>query len=582
MAYAALVVGASLLALSPVLRRSGWPLNQGSTAPLLLVQMYAAHLRHLDILPVWSSSDGIGLGTPVLLYYHRAFFYVSGLIYAIWGGHLKFAVVTTLAIFLAVGAYGMRQALRLVTTSRLLCTVGSLGFLFTNYVFSDWLDPRGDLAEFSALMIVPWLLYWCLNLVRNRRASLVLIPVMVLLVNAHSGIALYSLFTLLVALTVFIVANGLRGLRAVAARLVAATGITVLILAPILAAELKMSQFYDPQTKNTDLTPVSQQFVSFGSYFDGVGHHWFGPMGHLQYFVQIDFAIWVPIVVAAAGALIYSLFMNQSEGRWRLPRDVRSPTMVFLVVSLSIFLLLQLRISLFVYRTIAPLLVTNFPWRMLSFITPLGLILVVAVADRAMHRFPSRSLWGGLSAAWLAMLLVLSPLTSSVAIDYGFLAVPGGFPPMKLFAAPMFVDYRTFDGYFLGSSVGELYSPFLPKIQTPDGDEVRNDDSIYRRLHARQAGAQSLTSVRCTVLGPAHAPLETLQLTLSVACGGATRLALPVSYNASSSVFVDQNGQLHRIPYAHIPTDPRMVINVAGSRPETVVVHLPTLWGILS
>src|SRR5450631_168508 len=65
--YATLVVGAVALALSPVLRRSGWPLVQGTTAPLLLVQMYAAHIRHLDLLPVWSSTDGFGMGTPVLL-----------------------------------------------------------------------------------------------------------------------------------------------------------------------------------------------------------------------------------------------------------------------------------------------------------------------------------------------------------------------------------------------------------------------------------------------------------------------------------------------------------------------------------
>jgi len=131
-----------------------------STAPLLLVQLYAAHFRHLDFFPVWSSSDAYGLGSPVLLYYNRAFFYLAGLIYVLMGG-LKLSVVGTVAIFLAIGAYGMRRALGVVTNSRLLCAVGSVGFLFTNYVFTDWLWPRGDLAEFSALMIVPWLPYWC-------------------------------------------------------------------------------------------------------------------------------------------------------------------------------------------------------------------------------------------------------------------------------------------------------------------------------------------------------------------------------------------------------------------------------------
>ena len=188
--YALLVVAAAALALSPVLRRSGWPLNQGSTGPLLLVQLYASHFRHLDFFPVWSSSDAFGMGSPVLLYYHRTYFYVAGLLMAFGGLSLKASVVTTIGLFLVVGAYGMRRALRVVTDDRLLYTVGSLGFLFTNYVFTDWLYPRGDLAEFSAVMLVPWLLWWCLVFVKDQRFSYLLIPIVVILVNTHSAIAL--------------------------------------------------------------------------------------------------------------------------------------------------------------------------------------------------------------------------------------------------------------------------------------------------------------------------------------------------------------------------------------------------------
>ena len=151
-----------VLVLRPRLPRSGWPLNQGTTGPLLLVQMYTAHFRHLDFFPVWSSSDGIGMGTPILLYYHRLFFYIAGLIYLVAGHGLKESRAY-LAIFLVVGAYGMRRALGVVTKSKLLLVAGSIGFLFTNYGFTDWLDPRGDLSEFCGLMLVPWLLYWCLN-----------------------------------------------------------------------------------------------------------------------------------------------------------------------------------------------------------------------------------------------------------------------------------------------------------------------------------------------------------------------------------------------------------------------------------
>ena len=249
--FAVLVATAGLLVLSPVLRRSGWPFNQGSTAPLLLVQIYAAHFHHLDFFPVWSSSDAYGMGSPVLLYYHRTFFYVAGLLMAVGDLSLKASVVTTIAMFLFVGAYGMRQALRVVTDNVLLCTVGSLGFLFPNYTFTDWLFPRGDLAEFSAVMVVPWLLYWCLMLVKERRFSFLLIPIMVLLVNTHSAIALTSLFALAVALITFLWHVGWGGLKAVLPRLGICVAAIVVLVAPLLIAAFKLGRNYDPATKNT-------------------------------------------------------------------------------------------------------------------------------------------------------------------------------------------------------------------------------------------------------------------------------------------------------------------------------------------
>ncbi len=522
------------------------------------------------------------MGSPVLLYYHRDFFYIAGLIYALFDG-LKASVVATITVFLVVGAYGMRQALGVVTNSRLLRTVGSLGFLFTNYVFTDWLDPRGDLAEFSALMIVPWLLYWCLNLVKYRRVSFVLIPVMVLVVNAHSAIALLSLVTLLIALAAFVTFAGFRGLRAIGLRLIASVAGATLLLAPTLLAELAFSQFYDPQTKNTaNPYTISQQFVSFGSYFFDDSHRWLAALNQPD-FVQIDFAIWVPVAAALAALAVGCFVALRRRVRWTLLRHLDLPVIIFILVSLAVYLFLQLRISYFVYRILTPLLVINFPWRMLAFITPLGIVLVVIIADDLMRRFPIRFLWRAVAGAWLALLIVLSPISSSPAINLGFLNAPGQFPAMGLFTAPTYVNYRTFNGFFTGPfSNGSLYNVFLPKVFTANGQEVNDVGTLYAQLHRHQAGAQSLSQLPCAVVGPTHAAFETLQLRFSVTCRGATRLALPVSYNAFSKVFVEtERGRLQQIPYFHLRTDPRIIINVTSSRTEAVIVHLPTLWGTL-
>ncbi len=580
--YALLLVGVIALVLSPVWRRSGWPLNQASTAPILLIQFYADHFRHLDFFPVWSSSDGIGLGTPVMLYYHRLFFYLAGLIYAATGASLKSAIIVTLAIFLAVGAYGMRRALGVVTDRRLLTWAGSLGFLLTNYVFTDWFDQRGDLAEFSALMIVPWLLWWCLNLLKNREVSFILIPVTVLLVNAHSGIALTALFALATALVAYAACAGIAGLRAIVKRMAVSVAAVTVLLLPLFVAELRFSSTYDPQSKATPGTfRVEDQFESFGRYLYDGSHRWLASNGHE--FVQIDYVLWVPLVVAALIGLGGWARTRQSPRWWRDVRTSQGPVVLFLVLGIALYLFLQLRISLFVYRLLPPLQVISFPWRMLAFITPMSLILLVVVVDGVMGHLDGRVVWGVITGIWIALLVAFSPVFSPVSYHGGFLAQSGQFPQMVLFTAPSRIDYRTFRGFFLGSAAGGLYTAFYPKVLSKDGKEMADEGGLYAQLHRHQAGAQSLSAVPCTVAEPSSAPLETLRLSLRVDCDGPTRLALPVSYNGFSTVLrVEADGTLQRIPYFRVPTDPRIVIDVRSPGPQTLIVHLPTLWGTLS
>jgi hypothetical protein len=523
------------------------------------------------------------MGTPVLLFYHRAFFYLAGAL-SVLGLGLKASVVTTLGIFFVIGAYGMRQVLALVTTSRLLCVVGSIGFLFTNYVFTDWLVPRGDPAEFSALMIVPWLIYWCLGLVKLHRFSYLIIPIMVVLVNAHSAIALTSLFLLAIAFAVFVASSGVPALRAVAKRLVLSIACTSVLLAPLLIAEFRFSQVYDPATKNISGYNASSQFVSIGRYLYDGRYQWFSllqtPPGFN--FVQIDFAIWIPIA-AAIILLVIRLCRRRVGGIARSGlRSPESAVVVFVAGSFACYLFLQLKISYFVYRVLTPLQVINFPWRMLAYITPLGIILVVIIADRATRRISIRWIWYVLAVLWLASLVALSPIPLSQSQDD--IITPTKLSPLALFTAPKSVDYRTFEGFFntYGFPKGPLYEAFLPKVVTASGNEIGAMIPLYGRLHSHDAGAQSLSTVPCTVVGPSHAAFETLSLTFAVHCEGKTLLALPISYNSFSTVLVEGGtGTQRQIPYFRRATDPRVIIEVPGSMRETVIVHLPTLWGTL-
>ena len=219
---------------------------------------------------------------------------------------------------------------------------------------------------------------------------------------------------------------------------------------------------------------------------------------------------------------------------------------------------------------------------MLAFVTPIALVLVVVLADSLQQVFPHRAVWGVVAGGWLASLLALSPLTSSVDVNYGYLAAPGTFPSMTLFTAPTEIDLRHFNGFFLGDTAGGLYSMFYPKVLQADGKELPDDPALYSHLHLDQSGAQSLSGVPCRVTGPSRWPFESLTVRFAVSCTGRTQLALPISYNQFSSVFeAREGGTFQRITYVHIPTDPRIVISVTSAQPMTVVVHLPTLWGMI-
>ena len=575
-AYATIVLGAAALILSLVGRASGWPIGTAFYNELVLVPIYAAHFRHLDFFPVWSSSDGLGLGTPVLLFYHKAFFYVSGSIFILLGGALKPTLIISIALFLVVGAYGMRQALKLVTESRLLQTVGSVGFLFTDYVFTDWLG-RGDLPEFSAMMIVPWLLYWCLNLLKNRRVSFVLIPVMALLVDAHSAIGLIAVFTLAITMITFFVVAGLRGLRAIAPRLIVAVSGATVLLAPTLLAELRFSNNFDPASKVTHYAKVANDFAGFGSYFYHTTHHRL-ELNSQSGLIQIDFAIWIPIAITliGVGALWVATWTRPDRTSWA--RNLDTPCILMLLASLCVYMVLQLPASLWIYRLLSPLQSIDYPYRMLAFITPIGVILVIATANCLFRIHPASVIPKVVAVMWFVSLIALSPITStwSVSNFEPYFAPPGQFSSI----APRYVDYQTFKGLF--TNKGILYPEYLPKVSNSKGRELENDEPLYIDLHKYQYGAGSLSKVPCHIVVPSKSPLESLQLTFRVTCDSATRFALPVTFNAYSKVLIGGSGRtFRRIPYYRVPTDPRIVIDVQSSRSELVVVRLPTLWGTL-
>jgi hypothetical protein len=591
-------LSAVVLILSYVYRRGGFPVTQAYGNDFLLTDIYAAHLRHGDIFPVWSTSDAYGLGSPVLLFYQRAFFYVSGALYALLGGALKTSLVLTIAVFLILGAYGMRLAIATLTDRRSLLVVGSVGFLFTNYVFTDWL-ARGDLAEFSALMVVPWLLYWCLKFVTKCAVSFLIVPIFVLLFLAHNAIALLSLFLLIVTIAVFVATFGLRGLRQVLWRLGISVVGTAVLLAPIFVAELKFSKYYDPGVKvHSIFANVFQDFADPLHYVYDGSYRWNVVAKNPQDFftVQLDFAITFSILLGGILVLHWWSQAHRKGVSFRIGRYFNLPALAVLGISTIIYMFLQLSVSSEVYRLFAVLQVIDYPSRSLAFVTPMGVLLCVAIAEAISRRYPKNRVLAWLPAPWFASLVLLSPLTWSSLPPFGVtLPQPGGhpgkveyLPSTEVFVLPRyasigrpFVGITQLDGTSFPAD-GTLFPEYLPKVTTPGGEEVLMVGPLYTRFVQEGRTAQPLDQAQCSAVEPARTPIESLSIELRVKCDRPTRLALPITYNAYTSITsLNANGTSRPVPYFHIPTDPRIIIDVRSDQAEILQVSLPTIWRVL-
>ena len=177
----------------------------------------------------------------------------------------------------------------------------------------------------------------------------------------------------------------------------------------------------------------------------------------------------------------------------------------------------------------------------------------------------------------MASIILLSPLLATETPPFGLSYSLGG---GHSFVVPSTAAFQTPDFFTYGHGT-LLYAEYLPKVVNQKGHEINPDWSVYTRLSRHGLDAQALSSARCTLMEPPNTPFETLQLTFHVDCNKPTRLALPVSYNPDTQLSrVSPGGSARPIPYIHLATDPRIVVDVA-SGPETIRIDLPTIWRVL-
>ncbi|MET0892796.1 MAG: hypothetical protein ABWY01_04435, partial [Pseudoxanthomonas sp.] len=259
--------------------------------------------------------------------------------------------------------------------------------------------------------------------------------------------------------------------------------------------------------------------------------------------------------------LVGAALLAQAFKRGGVPPDVRErwPELCFLACAFLLFLALQLRFSSFVYDGFPPLQFLQFPWRLLVYITVLGLLLVVAGLDLLVRK----PRWLGLLAVfWTGSFLVLSPLMSG----------RDGAP---------FLAQDTVDDMLIHHAPGwtgtvlQGQGEYTPRVLNGQGQELSATETlgVFRKLHddGKQLQVQS-GSCQVQELEPTRKG-EVSTLSFEYRCLSQSEVALPVSYNRL--MLVEDTTTKNSLAYHRLPNDPRVRVHIKAGHGR-LLVRLPS------
>jgi hypothetical protein len=546
-----LFIGLSvLLSLSPVLTREGWPHNHEHLNWKHRIEIYARHFEQGDVVPIWSSKDTFDLGSPWPAYYHRLFLTVSASCYLITES-MKGSVLISLALFLLLGSAGLYLCSRKLGFDRFPACGVAMWLPFLNYTFTEWMI-RAAFAELSAAMLLPWLLRWCVCLLKEDRFSYSIVPIMLLLFLGHSVIALSSLIAISAALLVFSLPSSGKRIWLVAKR---AALSALLFFAPISPILYFMWVFWP----YFDISPISEGALHPRSQFQPLSYYWNDPNwvwgDKWQGFtVQLDSFL---LIFLGLG-LLYLLVRRfrrpsgrERDGRSKDPGEKNGSSLLCCLASLVFFLFLQTRASLIVYEWIPGLDYIQFPWRLLSFI---GVILLLINGEilRRIRRTAGPVIAAILLTVPLVGTIATSPITRAIGYDW-------------FTADQLETGLRVDEQVVLGGV------EYLPVVR---GEKAGREflQSISRH------GDRQLEEGQCRYELREAGDLESLAATYGIECPQNGSVAIPRNYSGLERVLVREEGGQRYAPAGVYRTDsdPRVRVDLVRGT-HALQVHMPTM-----
>ena len=147
-----------VIAALPFLTRPGLPRHTDLELHVFRAAEYGEVLRGGVLYPRWAPDFYYGYGYPIFNYYAPLTYAFANVLDALPGVDTVLSVKLVIVAVYALGAYGMYFLARRLFGST-AGVIASAAFVLSPYFL--FIDPlmRGDLAEFFALSILPWLFY---------------------------------------------------------------------------------------------------------------------------------------------------------------------------------------------------------------------------------------------------------------------------------------------------------------------------------------------------------------------------------------------------------------------------------------
>lgn len=513
--FCAIIFMFSILALWPVLVREGWPYNHEWLSWRSRLMCYIYHFRQGDFMPLWSSAEANGLGSPLPLYYHKLFYYFFAIVYFIFQ-NVKTALIVCLATINFIGVLGLYKALVKANIDKVIALVISISLLFQYYTITDWF-VRGAFSEYLAMMLSTWFFYWVFNVLLYKKHSSFIGTLLGLIYLSHSIIAYYLIFAIVIVQLFDFYYNKTRFKTVFIYYLKAAT-IFMVIIGIFNFPIIITSKYYDPSYIKFDINYFYQDIILY--IYD---HKYVWNKTWEGYSVQFNPVTIIFVILIIVVSVVY----YKKQNSFANDLSFRPVFIIFLF-----YLLLQFRFSNFFYNSVPGADYIQFPWRLISFMQ-IGLLILMALYLNDLKNIANFK-W--LSIFYFAGIVVCYPLFSRTEETWQW------FPKDQL-------EAQINEGVY---GVGE-YMPVVKGFDKPDASYFSNLASL---------GIQKTSSL--TIIEPyaENKNPEKVELKYHVNCKSEDTVILPINYSGLENAYKYNNGQMTKIKAYRIDTDPRVRIDL--------------------